>query len=147
MPRVPRVLFVALAGFFLSAVSGQARAALKFCNDTRTNVDVAIAYVKKDPPGVSTSHSSVMVEGWWTFQPAECATVHSLNTRDHWTYFFARGGGREWRGTSWACTRSSPFTLQDIFRREGERCPAPGWTLRGFRRIDTTAATFTMHLK
>jgi uncharacterized membrane protein len=92
-----------VTGLVLLATRGIASADLRVCNNSGANVDVAIAYVRKDAPGVSTGgHAAVTVEGWWSLSPTECAKLSSVNTASHWTYFHAESarGGSLWGGNA-----------------------------------------------
>src|SRR5262245_30269021 len=68
------------------ALSSPAIAALRMCNDTSVDeVNVAIAYARKDRPGTSTGgHTSVTVEGWWGIPAGECKNIHSVRFSDYW---------------------------------------------------------------
>src|SRR5262245_33009146 len=69
---------LAVTGIVLLATRGIASADLRVCNNSGAKVDVAIAYVRKDAPGVSTGgHAGATVEGWWSLSPAECAKLSS----------------------------------------------------------------------
>ena len=122
-------------------------AELRFCNRTGSNASVAIAYVQKDAPGTTTNqHRGVTLEGWWIFAPGECASVSDLHVGDHWVYYHAHSTDGTWAGDAMLCIPSRRFTNGDRFRRPDEGCPA-GSRLRGFRRIQSDARTFTMTLR
>lgn len=138
-------LVLALVTVLLMPTS--ASAWLKVCNNTDTRVNVAIAYASKGAPGVSTSHTSVIIEGWWVFTPGECAQVKGdLNTRDHWIYYYAHNRhGKSWGGSSMLCVTTKEFKLQDGFGRD--RCPAPGYRLEGFGRADAEKPNHTLNFR
>src|SRR5882672_8222409 len=78
-----------------------ALAELRFCNRTDRKVDVAIAYADKDAPGTTTNQDGgVTAEGWFPFEPGECAKVSDIHVGNHWAYFYAKGSGKFWEGSS-----------------------------------------------
>jgi uncharacterized membrane protein len=139
--------FAILLGCTAAAVCpARARAELRFCNHTGTKVDVVIAYADKDAPGTTTNgDGGVTAEGWFSFVPGECSVVSDIHVGNHWTYFYAKGGGRVWQGSAVLCIPSRGFTEGVRFMRQGEACRT-GYTLRGFRRMDATTKGFTMSL-
>ena len=123
-----------------------ARAELRFCNRTNGKVDVAIAYVEKDAPGTTTNqHRGVTAEGWYSFEPGECAKVSNIHAGNHEAFFFAHGGGGLWQGRSMLCIPNGRFTKGVRFRQQGEACPA-GTRPRGFLRMAANTRNYTMNL-
>ncbi len=120
---------------------------LKFCNKTSAPAHVAVAYVQKDPPGVSTGGDrGVTAEGWWTFAPGECASVTNLDhAGQYWVYYFAHSTLGKWEGSTYLCVPRTPFTTTGAFMRQGDTCMA-GRHLERFRRSDTQARNHTINL-
>src|SRR5262245_44547018 len=130
-----------------TALPTEAWAELRFCNHTGANISVAIAYVPKDAPGTTTNqHRGVTMEGWWIFTPGECAQVSGIHVGQHWVYYHAHSSAGTWEGQALLCVPTRRFTSGGQFLRAGDACPA-GANLKGFRRIDSGAATFTMNLR
>jgi uncharacterized membrane protein len=141
------VVVLAVGAMAVLGLADPAGASLKFCNDTGARVTVAVAYVEKDPPGVSTNgHRGVTVRGWYKFDPSECAAVSDIDSAKHWVYYYAHGDGGEWAGTSWLCVGSRKLDRVTSFHRSGDRCPQ-GDRLVGFKRIDAHKPNYTMRLK
>lgn len=139
----------ALAGIFVATVAlaggGSATAALSVCNKSPVTMRVAVAYVAKDAPGVSTAGRASRVEGWWSFAPGECAQILDINAGAHWVSFYAESkppgrvvSGREPQ----YCVRNAKFEVQQL---AGATCAA-GWQTARFHRSDTgkTNHTFTI---
>jgi uncharacterized membrane protein len=124
----------------------EVEAKLQFCNRTGAKATVAIAYVEKDPPGVSTGgHKGVTVEGWWGIDPNQCKVVSNIDAGNHWVYYHARSSDGQWAGNSLLCVSGRSFETKDLFKRQGDRCPA-GYHLKGFKRIDATKRNYTLNL-
>lgn len=137
------ILLVSLA---VSIFPGAASAQLRFCNRTDVKVSVAIAYVQKDEPGTTTNgHRGGTSEGWFSFEPGECAKVSDIHVGNHWTYFYAHGSGKTWGGSANLCIPSSRFTRGVQFIHNGEPCPQ-GSRLRGFKRMAANTRGYTMNL-
>ena len=123
-----------------------ALAELRFCNRTGVKVEVAIAHAVKDAPGTTTNQDGgVTAEGWFAFEPGECAKVSDIDVGNHWTYYHAHGGGKLWDGSSMLCVPSSRFTQGVRFMHQGEACQG-GRSLKGFRRMEAHTRGFTMNL-
>jgi uncharacterized membrane protein len=123
-------------------------ASLKFCNQTSANVNVAVGYVEKDAPGVSTGgHRGVTVEGWWEFMPGECAAVTDIDrASNYWIYYTAHGHAGRWEGATMLCVSPKAFKTVGEFMRSGDTCVGSRY-LAGFRRADAEARTHTITLK
>jgi len=137
------VLFVMIWAF---PASGWAD--LKFCNRTASHALVAVAYVQKDAPGTTTNqHRGVTVEGWWRFEPNECASVTNIDDAgSHWVYYHAHSPSNRWDGDARLCVASRPFKNGAQFKRQGEACPA-GYHLEGFRRSSANTRNYTINLR
>ena len=117
------------AGLLLGAVAAlapaPARADLRLCNLTPSQVGIALGY--RDPQGWVT-------EGWWDLAPKGCETLLRGSLAARFYYVFAvdytRGG--EWSGRSLMCTRDSEFTIRGV-----EDCLARGYDRNGFFEVDT----------
>ena len=124
-----------------------ASAELRFCNRTGSNTSVTIAYVQKDAPGTSTNqHRGATLEGWFKFAPGECSKVSDIHAGNHWVYYHAHSTEGTWEGSAMLCVPQRAHTAGGAFRRPGDGCPA-GSSMKGFKRIDATAGTFTMTLR
>ena len=131
-----------VAAIFPATASAQ----LRFCNRTDVKINLAIAYAEKDAPGTSTNqHGGVQAEGWYSFEPGECAKVSDIHVGNHWTYFYAHGPGKTWEGSAQICVPSNRFNRSVQFIHNGAVCPA-GSRLRGFRRMVANTRGFTMSL-
>lgn len=101
------------------AFAPAARADLTVCNRTPEQVTVAAAWVS--PTGGFTS------EGWWKLRACggcERVVLRSETSDPHNYFFYAHGGGREWRGDSSFCTTPGAFKIGDakrcVFGRRGQ---------------------------
>jgi uncharacterized membrane protein len=124
-----------------------ARAELRFCNRTDRRVDVVIAYADKDAPGTTTNQDGgVTAEGWYWVEPGQCAKVSDLDVGNHWSYFYAMGGEKVWKGSAMLCVPSKVFTKGVRFMGQGETTCPVGDSLKGFRRMDANTRGYTMTL-
>ena len=92
------------------AFAPSAKADLTVCNSTPDQITVASAWVS--PSGGFTS------EGWWKLRACggcERVVLRSETSDPHNYFFYAHGGGREWRGNSNFCTNSG--RIQDRQRQ------------------------------
>lgn len=103
----------------------EARADLRICNQTDSQVGISVGY--KGADGWTT-------EGWWNVQPKGCETLLSgpLVSRYYYVYGVDYDLGGEWTGTAFMCTRDEEFTIKGT-----ENCVAQGYELTGFLEIDT----------
>ncbi len=113
--------------FMLSfaAFGGTAKADLRLCNKTESQVGVAIGYKDKN---------DWVTEGWWTLTPSSCETLvpGSLVSRYYYIYAVDYDQFGEWGGRAFMCTREKEFTIRGI-----EDCVARGYERTGFFEIDT----------
>jgi len=105
--------------------SGEAKADLRLCNKTESQVGVAIGY---------KSDSDWVTEGWWNISPSACETLvpGSLVSRYYYIYAVDYDQFGEWGGRAFMCTREREFTIRGI-----EDCVARGYERTGFFEIDT----------
>lgn len=111
---------------FISAInSGSAKADLRLCNKTDSQVGVAIGYKDK---------SDWITEGWWNLESNSCETLvpGSLVSRYYYIYAVDYDQFGEWGGRAFMCTREKEFTIRGI-----EDCVARGFERTGFFEIDT----------
>ena len=143
-----KMTWVLTALWFAVALPSVSWADLKFCNQTGTHAMVAVAYVQKDAPGVSTGgHRGVTVEGWWRFEPGECASVTDIvNAGSYWIYYHAHSPNRRWEGPSLLCVPPKPFKTVGDFMRAGDKC-STGRNLEGFQRSNADAKNHTINLR
>ncbi|MHC5655909.1 DUF1036 domain-containing protein [Stappia sp.] len=123
------------AGFLLTAVfalfslslvgATPARAELRLCNKTESQVGVAIGY-REDKDWVT--------EGWWNLPANTCETLVAggLVSRFYYIYAVDYDQFGEWGGRAFMCTREKEFTIRGI-----EDCVARGYERTGFFEIDT----------
>ncbi|WP_394713475.1 DUF1036 domain-containing protein [uncultured Roseibium sp.] len=113
--------------FMLSfaAFGGTAKADLRLCNKTESQVGVAIGYKDKN---------DWVTEGWWNLTPSSCETLvpGSLVSRYYYIYAVDYDQFGEWGGRAFMCTREKEFTIRGI-----EDCVARGYERTGFFEIDT----------
>lgn len=105
--------------------AGTARADLQVCNQTDSQVGIAVGYKGQD---------GWITEGWWNLTPKGCEVLLSgpLVARYYYIYGVDYDLGGEWTGTSFMCTRDQEFTIAGT-----ENCVAQGNELTGFLEIDT----------
>jgi uncharacterized membrane protein len=149
---------VTLSGRSSSAVSvltctliilgaAQAEATVTACNRSGSAMNVAIAYVPADPPGISTGgHHSTMVEGWWSLPPGECKHVANIHAGDHWVSFYAesKSTGRVLSGPEPRYCVSN--RVMEERQQAGMSC-RPGWRSVGFHRVDTNKSNFVFNIR
>lgn len=142
--RLPFV--IAIVALILVVFHSEARANVKFCNQTNAKASVAIAYSEKDAEGTSTGgHRGVRVEGWWGLEPGECKVVSTINAGDYWVYYHAHSSESTWTGGGLLCVASERFLTGGPFKDRGASC-RPGYRLEGFRRMNTAAKNHTHNL-
>ncbi|WP_208998262.1 DUF1036 domain-containing protein [Roseibium aquae] len=114
-----------LACGFLLLGSDDARADLRLCNKTESQVGVAIGY---------KSDNEWVTEGWWNISPSACETLvpGTLVSRYYYIYAVDYDQFGEWGGRAFMCTREKEFTIRGI-----EDCVARGYERTGFFEIDT----------
>ncbi|WP_428647210.1 DUF1036 domain-containing protein [Roseibium sp.] len=107
------------------AISSEARADLRLCNKTESQVGVAIGYKDK---------TDWVTEGWWNLASNSCETLvpGSLVSRYYYIYAVDYDQSGEWGGRAFMCTREKEFTIRGI-----EDCVARGFERTGFFEIDT----------
>jgi uncharacterized membrane protein len=128
MRRVVLTLLFTGLIFGLGANFTPAQAALNVCNKSALPAKVAVARFN----GVKWTS-----EGWWTVDPAKCATLvqGALNSRYYYIYA-TDGAAGTWDGSKYFCT--SPNAKFAIVGRG--TCAAGGFDRRGFFEIDTGRA-------
>ncbi|CUA97513.1 DUF1036 domain-containing protein [Pannonibacter indicus] len=117
---------LAFAVFFAVALlSDTAKADLRLCNKTESNVGVAIGYKDK---------TDWVTEGWWNLTANSCETLvpGALVSRYYYIYAVDYDQFGEWGGRAYMCTREKEFTIRGI-----EDCVARGYERTGFFEIDT----------
>lgn len=134
-PRAPKrrlyrttafVCSILFATIFLTALTaGPARAELRLCNKTDSQVGIAVGYRNK----VEWS-----TEGWWNLPANSCETLipGQLASRFYYIYAIDYDQGGEWGGRAFMCTREKEFTIPGI-----ADCVARGYERTGFFEIDT----------
>lgn len=113
-------------GVFLTAFSSTtAKADLRLCNKTDSQVGIAIGYKDK---------TDWVTEGWWNLTANSCETLvpGSLVSRYYYIYAVDYDQFGEWGGRAFMCTREKEFTIRGI-----EDCVARGFERTGFFEIDT----------
>ncbi|MTI00125.1 DUF1036 domain-containing protein [Roseibium sp. RKSG952] len=110
---------------FFVAAGDEAKADLRLCNKTESQVGVAIGYKDK---------SDWVTEGWWNLQANTCETLvpGALVSRYYYIYAVDYDQFGEWGGRAFMCTRQREFTIRGI-----EDCVARGFERTGFFEIDT----------
>ncbi|MTI45043.1 putative membrane protein [Roseibium hamelinense] len=117
---------VGFAATVILAGSGSlAKADLRLCNKTESQVGIAIGYKDK---------SDWVTEGWWNLSANSCETLvpGSLVSRYYYIYAVDYDQFGEWGGRAFMCTREREFTIRGI-----EDCVARGYERTGFFEIDT----------
>lgn len=117
---------LAFAAFVAVALlSDTAKADLRLCNKTESNVGVAIGYKDK---------TDWVTEGWWNLAVNSCETLvpGALVSRYYYIYAVDYDQFGEWGGRAYMCTREKEFTIRGI-----EDCVARGYERTGFFEIDT----------
>lgn len=132
----PSILASAVLTLLFSAtLSADARAELRLCNKTESQVGVAIGYREQ---------ADWVTEGWWNLPANSCETIvpGPLVSRYYYIYAVDYDQFGEWGGRAFMCTREKEFTIQGI-----EDCVARGYERTGFFEIDTgEQASWTVQL-
>jgi len=102
-----------------------ARADLKLCNQTESQIGVAIGYKDRD---------NWATEGWWNLTPKGCETLLAgpLVSRYYFIYAIDYDLGGEWSGATFMCTQERSFTIQGT-----QDCASRGYEVTGFFEVDT----------
>lgn len=139
--------FAALLPIAIVGGFSPAHANVTFCNRTNDKVDVAFAWVEKEPPDTTTNgHRGVRAQGWWTLDPRQCREVSKIVARDNEMWFFARSiAGGAWDASSWLCVTQQKFVIGQSFRRKEDTCGGDQY-LVGFRGFGSSAANHTENL-
>jgi uncharacterized membrane protein len=126
-----------LLAFSCSALAPIAKADFTICNRTPDRVTVASAWVS--PSGGFTS------EGWWKLRACggcETVVLRRETSDPHNYFFYAHGGGKEWRGDSSFCTTQGAFKIGDakrcLFGRRGQ--------MKGFIHVTSRSGNHTRNL-
>ena len=117
---------IALLGVVaLLAVSAPAKADLRICNKSTSQVGVAIGF---------RASEDWQTEGWWNLPAASCETIipGPLISRFYYLYAIDYDLGSEFTGSVIMCTDEKKFTIVGI-----QDCIARGYERNGFREIDT----------
>jgi uncharacterized membrane protein len=118
------VFFLAAALLLAPGFLGPATAAFNLCNKTKAAVRVAIGRFD------GTQWTS---EGWWTVQPAKCASLINGPLQARFYYFYATDGAGIWEGKTNFCVAP-----RNRFKAEGRaNCARRGFDRRGFSEVDT----------
>lgn len=114
---------IALTGIGLTTVP--AKADLRMCNTTESNINVAIGY--RNDTGW---HS----EGWWVAKANECIVLlpGALQSRFFYIHAADDSSGGAWVGKSFMCTKDAKFTILGV-----QDCLARGYEKTGFFEVDT----------
>src|ERR1700733_15856375 len=111
---------------------GKADAWVQFCNGTDVTIWTAYEWFA---PSCSAEDGSVWEkEGWWGLTPGQCAIVYGPAISNHFSYYYAEGGGLSWSGPFSTCGTNNAFDLCD------NTCQSPGRTIP-FRELDTGSAS------
>ncbi len=141
---VPKSLLKAIAGSGVATVvalfvtlcfASEAKADLRLCNKTESQVGVAIGYRQQ---------TDWITEGWWNLPANSCETLvpGPLVSRFYYIYAVDYDQFGEWGGRAYMCTREKEFTINGI-----EDCVARGYERTGFFEIDTgEQASWTVQL-
>jgi uncharacterized membrane protein len=64
------------------------------------------------------------VEGWWRFEPNECANVTNIDDAgNHWVYYHAHSPSNRWDGDAMLCVTSRAFKKGDQFKETRRGVP------------------------
>lgn len=127
-PMILARRFLLAASFVVAGAAllpDEARADLRLCNRTLSNVGIAIGY--KSNPDWTT-------EGWWNIAAGTCEVVIQgpLSAQYYYIYAVDYDNGGEWGGKSFMCTREKEFMISGV-----EDCLTRGFERTGFFEIDT----------
>jgi uncharacterized membrane protein len=121
------IAFALVTGVFIFASSGAARADLKLCNMTKSQIGVVIGY--RDKKGWVT-------EGWWNVNANSCSDIlkGKLNARYYYIHAedYVRDG--EWSGKAFMCVQNKTFTIETAEKN----CVDRGYRKAGFFEVDTS---------
>lgn len=116
------------AAAVLAVLAVPARADLKLCNDTASQIGVSIGY--QDDKGWAT-------EGWWNVSSKSCETLLKGAVPSRFVYVHAidyeRGG--EWVGGNFMCTADKSYAIRGV-----QDCTERGYKRTGFFEVDTGEA-------
>ena len=118
-----------------AVISTPAFADLKLCNQTDSQIGVAIGYKDRD---------TWATEGWWNLAPKGCDTLLAgpLVSRYYFVYAIDYDLGGEWSGATFMCTQERTFTIQGT-----QDCASRGYEVTGFFEVDTgDERNWTVHL-
>ncbi|HEV2573864.1 MAG TPA: DUF1036 domain-containing protein [Beijerinckiaceae bacterium] len=124
LPMLYRLLPVIAAAFVTTAMSGEARADFRLCNNATSRVSVALSY---------TDGTGWVTEGWWNLKSGSCEVLLRGNLAAQFYYVYAmdeRGG--EWKGKAFMCTRDREFRIEGR-----DNCLVRGFDRTGFFEVDT----------
>jgi len=116
---------------FVTGLPTTAKAELKFCNQTKSDVNLAIGYKSDDS-------SEWVSEGWWIINPGKCETPSPFDgvLKKRYYYYYADSDDLKWDGDYIFCTSEKKFTIV------GDKdCKSRGYAPEGFREIDVGEAT------
>ncbi|MBZ0218014.1 MAG: DUF1036 domain-containing protein [Fimbriimonadaceae bacterium] len=121
-----KLVMLGLLPFALPVIAATpAKADLRLCNQTDSQIGIAIGY--KDKDGWAT-------EGWWNLAPKGCETLLAgpLVSQYYFVYAVDYDLGGEWTGSTFMCTQDRTFTIQGT-----EDCATRGYEVTGFFEVDT----------
>lgn len=130
--RLRPVLFAAcLLGFAVAAAPAPARAAMLFCNQTRSVIEAALGH---------RLEGGWMSEGWWQIQPGQCARVYNKPLNQRFYFYYARALTIKAKDGDGVLTWSGKYNFcidNKAFRIDGDTgCEARGYRPQGFQEVD-----------
>src|SRR5882672_5547251 len=110
------ILAVAL---ILPFMSGEARAALSFCNRTQQPLEAAFGH-REQADGEDSGGDVWISEGWWRIDPGQCSRVFAQPLKERFYFYYAISLFPSapdkppfvWQGKYQFCTDSKAFKIE-----------------------------------
>jgi uncharacterized membrane protein len=129
-----------LAGVLaVGAGTPDAKAGLRFCNESGRTQNVAVGYQHGD---------DWASEGWWVLRPGECKVAIGGDLKWRTYYYRIKSGGvsRKEGANYYFCTKTQPFTIIGTHNRH--HCSSRGYYRRGFKKVNVAdALDFTINIR
>jgi uncharacterized membrane protein len=115
----------AALGIFQIFSPNPAAADFRLCNNTASEVRIAIGYKGSD---------DWTTKGWWDIGPNKCDALLTgkLAARYFYVHAVKYDNAGEWRGKAFLCTSPGEFTIQGA-----QECSVRGYDRSGFFEVDT----------
>jgi len=136
-----RKLAVVCGAIGAMAISGQAQAQFRLCNQSSVDIEVAKA-LNTGKQNANGGHI-IISEGWYKFAKGQCSVLWGGKLEYRYYLIFGQNKAinKEWKGDIPICVSSQPFEITS------DLCP-PDKNRRMFFQVDTgDNETFTQNLR